>query len=373
MPAEPGVAGQPPRILHVCDSIIGGTGSYLAELLPLQAERYGAGNIMLLMPREHRGHIEPRLAASGVGFAFFRRPNRLLGMMILFFAYLKVRMGFGPTIVHAHSFGAGVVTRILRVLPRPRVVFCPHGWAFNMDVSPRTRRLIVAVERWLARGADLIVLISPHEVETAREVGIPEAKLVEVPNGIAALPPAIAPAVWGDDRIKLLFVGRFDRQKGLDVLIEAIRPLGDRFTLRVVGEPVVSGGKDPRVPLDFVDYVGWRDRNGVVAEMMACDALVIPSRWEGFGLVAIEAMRLSKPVIASTAGGLNDILDNGRYGLSFPPDDVAALRGLLETVDRPTLASFADKGHRRFADHYTADRMTAQIDDVYRRATSLDR
>lgn len=355
-----------PRILHVCDSIIGGTGSYLAELLTPQAERYGADALMLLMPRQHIDYVEPRLRDSGIAFAYFDRPNRLIGMVKLLFAYLAARRHFRPDIVHAHSFGAGVSTRVVHWSRRPRMLFCPHGWAFNMAVAPMVRRVIVAIERLLALRTDRILLISGHERESAEAVGMPRDKLVTIPNAIAADPPAIPAAAWDDARIKLLFVGRFDRQKGLDLLIDAIRPLGDKFALRVVGSPVVGKPTDFGPPLDFVDFVGWRDRDGVSAEMKAADAVVVPSRWEGFGLVATEAMRLGKPVIASDAGGLNDILDHDRFGISFPAGNGAALRDVLTRIDADTLRSYGPRGHARFLDRYTTQRMVDQVDDVYR-------
>jgi len=359
--------GSAPRVLHVCDSIIGGTGSFLAELLTPQAELYGPAALTLLMPEQHRDHIEPRLRDSGIRFEYFDRPNRLRGMAKLFFAYRRVRRASRPDIVHAHSFGAGVITRILRFGRRPRVLFCPHGWAFSMQVSPNVRRFIVAVERYLARAADRILLISPHERDVAVEAGLPERKLVVINNAIAAAPPAVAPAQWDDARIKLLFVGRLDRQKGLDLLLEAIAGLGDRYALRIVGQAVLSTGTGSPTP-DFVEYVGWRDRNGVVAEMMAADAIIVPSRWEGFGLVAIEAMRVRRAVIASTAGGLNDILDGGRYGVSFPANDAAALRRTLETLDPATLPEWGERGHARFIAEYTAEKMVDAVDRVYRSA-----
>ncbi len=356
-----------PSVLHVCDSIIGGTGSFLAELLTPQAERYGPHALTLLMPAQHRDHIEPRLRDSGIRFEYFDRPNRLLGMAKLFFAYRRVRRRTRPDIVHAHSFGAGVITRILRFGRRPRVLFCPHGWAFSMQVSPKVRRVIVAIERYLARSADRIILISPHERDVAREVGLPDRKLVVINNAIAAAPPPVAPARWDDQRIKLLFVGRLDRQKGLDLLLEAIAGLGDRYSLRVVGQAVLSTSADRATP-DFVDYVGWRDRNGVVAEMMAADAIIVPSRWEGFGLVAIEAMRVRRAVIASNAGGLNDILDGGRYGVTFPANDAQALHRTLETLDPATLPGWGETGHARFLAEYTAEKMVDAVDRVYRSA-----
>ncbi|MGN5376017.1 glycosyltransferase [Sphingomonas hankookensis] len=233
------------RILHVCDSIIGGTGSYLAELLTLQAQRRGPGKVMLLMPYEHREHVEPRLADSGVEFRYFSRKSRVRGMVRLALAFLSVRREFRPDIVHGHTFGAGVVTRVLRFGRRPATIFCPHGWAFDIEMPALARNALIAIERLLALRSEKIVLISEHEERRARAIGIAERRLALVPNGIAAAPPAIPAVPWADNRLKLLFVGRFDRQKGLDLLIEAIRPLADRVALRIVGAPAVSSGYHP--------------------------------------------------------------------------------------------------------------------------------
>lgn len=352
------------RILHVCDSIIGGTGSYLAELLTLQAQRTSPGQITLLIPREHRDHIEPRLANSGVEFRYFTRPGRLRGILLLAFAYWKVCREFRPTIVHGHTFGAGLVTRLLHWGRRPRMIFCPHGWAFDIEMPTPARRLLILVEQLLARRSDRIILISEHEQRRARAIGIAEHRLALVPNGISAVTPDVDAAPWDDDRLKLLFVGRFDRQKGLDTLVEAVRPLGDRVTLRIVGAPAVGHGYHPPA-LDFIDIRGWRDRDGVVAEMKACDVLVVPSRWEGFGLVAVEAMRLGKPVIASAAGGLRDTLADGQYGVIVPPDDPEALRAALLALTPEQRARFAALGPVRFNERYTARRMADDIDAVY--------
>lgn len=353
------------RILHVCDSIIGGTGSYLAELLTLQAQQLGPGRVMLLIPREHRDHIEPRLANSGVEFSYFTRPGRLTGILLLAWAYLTVRRSFRPTIVHGHTFGAGLVTRLLRWRKRPRLVFCPHGWAFNIELPAPARRMLILVEQLLALRSDRIILISEHEQRRARAIGIADHRLSLVPNGISTITPDVAAVPWEDDRLKLLFVGRFDRQKGLDILVDAVRPLRDKVTLRIVGAPAVGHGYHPPA-LDFIDVRGWRDRDGVVAEMKACDVLVVPSRWEGFGLVAVEAMRLGKPVVAAAAGGLRDTLEDGRYGVVVPRDDPAALRAALLALTPTQLAHFAALGPIRFNERYTARRMADDIDTMYR-------
>ncbi|MGL4313397.1 MAG: glycosyltransferase, partial [Sphingomonas sp.] len=329
---------------------------------------YGANNIALLVPREHAGHVDPRLIEAGVAIRYFRRLGRLSGMAALMPAYRQALAAARPDIVHAHSLGAGVVTRLLRGWGqrRPRVLHCPHGWAFDMESSPLQRATAIALERLLALRADRIAVISHHEHMRARDIGIAEDKIVEIANGIALEAPIVTPAQWDDPRLKLLFVGRLDRQKGVDVLMQAVRPLIDRVSVRVAGAPVVTRQADSLAVPANVEMLGWIDRPGVMAQMYACDALVVPSRWEGFGLVALEAMRIGKPVIASAVGGLRDILGDGIHGITVPPGDPVALCATLALLDRARLADMATRGQRRFVTAFTAERMVAEMDAAYR-------
>jgi glycosyltransferase involved in cell wall biosynthesis len=354
------------KILHVCDSIIGGTGTYLAELLPHQGTEYGAGNVALLMPSSHLSHLEAAIPQSGVTILTFPRPNRLLGMFFLLFVYLYYLVNLQPKVVHAHSFGAGVITRITKLFSSIPIIYCPHGWAFNMQ-GPRWRNaLIERLEYLLSLATDRLILISGHEYQCARDIGIPQEKLRLVRSGIAVTPPKVEPKSWTDQRLKLLFVGRFDEQKGLDVLLDAIAPLGDRVVLRTIGDTVVSKGDfNPMRPLSFVEYLGWLDREQVAAHMKSADFLVVPSRWEGFGLVALEAMRLSLPVIVSRVGGLREIVDDGRYGLCFEPGHPGALRQCIETIQHESIAQWRQLARQRFMDSFTSASMTRAIDGLY--------
>ncbi|MDP1026696.1 glycosyltransferase [Sphingomonas sp. KR1UV-12] len=359
------------RVMHVCDSIIGGTGSYLTELLLEQHRSTPDIELMLLMPAEHLSYLDERFADSGIAIKTFRRAGRTRGMVMLLLCYLRHLIGWKPQIVHAHSFGAGVVTRI--VPGRwAGLIYCPHGWSFNMTLPTLIQRTLSLLEWILAWRSDALVLISRHDYDSGREYGIPARKMRLVLSGIEARAPVGPTAAWQDPRVKLLFVGRFDRQKGLDVLLRAMEPARHHACLRVIGAPVVGEGGDLPMPRDYLEPIGWQDREGVFAHMRAADAVVVPSRWEGFGLVAIEAMRLGKAVIASNVGGLAETLGNGKYGHVFPPGDDAALARTILSLTPAQLAETGRIGRERFAAAYTSDRMAQQITDIYRAILSSD-
>ena len=362
---DPPVRGRDKKILHVCDTVAGGTGTYLTELLTRQIALHGAANVVLFIPRDHEHYLEPELRDSGVTLEFFARPGRYRGLVNLAACYRQVCRRHRPDVIHAHSTGAGLVTRLFPRPARGVLVYCAHGWTFEMSKRPTMRKLFALLERALAPRADHIIAISQYEYDRGIEVGIDPRRISTILNGISQTPPAVTPAPWDDARIKVLFVGRFDRQKGLDVLLEAAEPLADRVSIRAVGDHVVDARAPDVAARAGVEFVGWMDREGVTAQMRSADLLVIPSRWEGFGLVAVEAMRSRLAVAGSAVGGLNEILESGRYGFMFPSDNVLALRHFLGEVTQEQLADYRERAYAHFLRNYTAERLVVEIDALY--------
>jgi glycosyltransferase involved in cell wall biosynthesis len=356
------------KILHVAETAMGGVGTYLAELLPLQAQSFGTQNVCALLPDEHAGHV------TGVDKQMIRRWHRAgrspLNMFRLATAIRREVARFKPTLIHAHSSFAGAVLRLMyRSADRPfRIVYCPHGWAFDQPSLPAKNRTIAAVERALAPLCDGIVIISEHERQEAMRIGIPENLLTLVLNGIADVPPA-RPAHWADDRLKVLFVGRMDRQKGFDTLLDAAEPLADRICVRAVGK-AVAGPASTRTGSRVVEFLGWRSLAEIAVEIAAADVVAVPSRWEGFGLVALEAMRGSCAVVASDVGGLREIVVDGVTGRLVPPNTPERLMEILAEGDVAQWKRMGREGRKRYLSLFTADRMNAQLVQLYRRLTS---
>jgi glycosyltransferase involved in cell wall biosynthesis len=184
-----------------------------------------------------------------------------------------------------------------------------------------------------------------------------------VPTG-----PASPAAAFAADRVNLIFVGRHDRQKGLDILLDVFRRHAlPGVHLHVLGAPVLAtadtAGQGP-LPANVTIH-GWQNRDQVSAMMARADALVVPSRWEGFGLVAAEAMRMGKPVIASRRGALAEIVENGRSGFLFDLDDREAIAALLASLSREQLAGLGEAARARFLQSFTADRLNAELASLY--------
>jgi glycosyltransferase involved in cell wall biosynthesis len=359
------------KVLHVAETAKGGVRGYLEELVPHQLAIYGADSVRLVLPKDHVDGASP-IPASAIR-AIAADNNRLRRTLRLVAATLSELRHWQPDVVHLHSTFAGAALRpLLALLPGgPRVIYCAHGWAFDRAQEGPANGLIAAVERLLARWTDAIVCVSAHDRQSALAVGIAAERLIHINNGIADLPgqPETArdPAdAWPADRVRILFVGRLDRQKGADILCQALEQLRHTHYAVVIGDSVVSNADAAlRLP-DNARGVGWIPRSDVEGFVRAAQVVVMPSRWEGLPLVALEAMRAGRAVVATRVGGLPEVVEHETTGLLVPPDDAPALVRALAVLDAARLESMGAAGRQRFERLFRADRMRDRTEALYR-------
>lgn len=355
------------RLLHVAETLRGGISSYFHEILADQVKEFGAENIHLLVPQSHLVDLPPDL---GVEVSIFDDGgSRLTSTARLYMACLRVGKAWRPTVVHAHSSFAGVSARLafgLKPFHRPAIIYSAHGWAFDREGPHWLNASFGAAERLLAHLADAIVCISTHDAESAQRHGIDTTKLVTIPNAIADSPPSSATISWPPCKRRFLFVGRLDRQKGIDILLGAMKLLPPDAFAYIVGSEVVSGEKAWRIP-DNVVITGWLPRDQVQAYIQSAEVVVVPSRWEGFGLVALEAMRSSRPVIASRVGGLKDLVIDGSSGWLVEPDSVPALAQAMQVAMDSDLEPMGQKARQVFLDAYTSPRLNRDLIGLYKK------
>lgn len=198
--------------------------------------------------------------------------------------------------------------------------------------SPRR----LETERRLVHAVDRVVAATEHERRLLRQIyRVPPARVEVIPLGVdlERFQPrdrAAARAVLGvapGDRI-LLAIGRIQPLKGLDILIRALADMTDRAGVRLL----VIGGDDRALPeiarlratadevgvTDAVEFVGPVPHDDLATYYNAADLVVVPSFYESFGLVAVEAMASGVPVVASRVGGLASTVADGRTGYLIP-------------------------------------------------------
>jgi glycosyltransferase involved in cell wall biosynthesis len=195
------------------------------------------------------------------------------------------------------------------------------------------------VSRALNQRADSYIAISKAVADGSRSALPSRFEIVVlptmVPNQLSILAEATPrPAFLPPEDGYLMFVGALGRHKGLDVLLEAKRRMRNRLRLVLIGTqqtdtPLID---DPQITVA-------RDVPSaqVMASWLRASVAVVPSVWpEPMGQVAIEAMVVGRPVVASDVGGLRDVVDHGVSGLLVPPADPSALAAALDRlVDDP--------------------------------------
>ncbi len=273
-----------------------------------------------------------------------------------------------PALVHVNlsDQGDGIAAIAAAALVRLPVTATLHL------VIPERRRSLEWLSRRCLRAAREVIAVSDWVGEYLRRQG---ASATVVPNGVAT--PRVVPdarrelgALTGE--IVVGGIGRLDRQKGWDVLCAAAPRVHERVpTARFV---VVGDGPERARLLagdgsGRVHFLGYREH----AADLCCgmDVLAVPSRYEGFGLVAVEAMLAGVPVIASRVGSLPEVVgDAGRLVAPEDPEALAeALISLLEDPDRR--AEFGRRGAQRARDRFGLERMCGQTLDVWRRAARV--
>jgi glycosyltransferase involved in cell wall biosynthesis len=375
MAARPDSASAPfgyMSVVHVTEAPLGGVVAYLEEVLRAQG-KLGLRSLDLVTPQ---GNIAALPDVAGpVRFIPFQHSRRSLDAPFrLAWTAIRHARATRPDILHVHSTIAGVLVRFCRrLLPRmTHVVYCPHGWAFSREGNRLMARIVMLFERFLSRRCEKIICISQFERQEAIRIGISPARLVVIENGIT-LRHASTPrtAFAAGERKTIAFIGRFDRQKGFDTFLAVLRRLGSSAQGVAIGDALVSKGDLPDLPDNLV-RLGWQPRSRIFELYQTVDLLIVPSRWEGFGLVAIEAMQARLAVFASRVGGLQDIVVDGETGRLFEPDDVEAIAELVRSTDHETLRFFGENGYVRYLKRYTAERMNQRIMDLYAELAGSD-
>jgi glycosyltransferase involved in cell wall biosynthesis len=242
-----------------------------------------------------------------------------------------------------------------RLLPRHLpVVATLHHAVHDPRVQPYkslSRRLyhrhwMAPVERRLLERVDAAVAVSQFAARSARSALINTPFRV-IHNGVDV--SRFSPMQRSAQRhvFRLLYVGAWRRLKGVDLLEAVMRELGPCYELHYTG-----GGNTHRSPGSFpanMHDIGRLDEAGVIQAMREADALLFPSRSEGLGLVAIEAMACALPVIACNNSALPEVVQHGVTGLLVEVDNVT---GLVDAARRlradPRLrAALSDAARRR--------------------------
>ena len=269
-----------------------------------------------------------------------------LPLFLLSFAGAARRAARAADVVHAHWLPSVVPALATR---RPIVL---QPWGSDAALATRARPLA----RWLVRRARVVVCASTALADDARALGARDVRVI--PQGVRTPDSVREP----DEPPHILFVGRLSEEKGVRELAEAAE-----------GLPLVVVGEGPLRPL-LPQAAGFLPPAEVGAFYERASIVVVPSRREGYGMVAREAMAHGRPVVATGVGGLLDAVEDGVTGLLVPPRDAAALRAALERLlgDAGLRRSLGAAARERVVSTASPARTAERLLEVYRVAGSVD-
>jgi starch synthase len=296
------------------------------------------------------------------------------GLGIIAPAMVRAILEKGADIIHAHSYGQfpTFAGSLASALDHSILIVTPHSDAGRPSWSKRQFDRVVP--RLTLKAATRVIAVSEHEAACLLRMGVARDRIRVIPNGVDVEEFAGVGTRRDREGLVGLFVGRLDPdQKGLDVLIRAMAmlPRSPPLRLRLVGED--WGGAELLRQLaqrlgvaDRLSYIGKLSRSELVKEFAEADFLVLPSRFEPFGVVILEAMAAGLPVIASRVGGIPEIVAEGRTGLLVEPDSPDALAESLEHLSQDeSLRHSMGRAARERVEEYAWDSIVPRILSVF--------
>jgi D-inositol-3-phosphate glycosyltransferase len=301
--------------------------------------------------------------------------------------------GFKYELVHTNYWLSSWVGLQLKQIQGSKQVHTYHSLGIvkynTIENIPLVASQRLAVEKEVLETAEKIVATSPQEKQHMKTLVSQQGNIDIIPCGTdirrfgsVDRETARAKLEIEPDAKVVLYVGRFDPRKGIETLVRAVREshfFGDKNLKLIIGGGSTPGNSDGRE----------RDRiEGIVNELgmgectvfpgllkqeilptyyAAADVCVIPSHYEPFGLVAVEAMACGTPVIASDVGGLQFSVVNENTGLLVPPQDVAAFSNAIDRIlgNSEWRAELGKSGKRRVMSKFSWDGVASQLDSLY--------
>lgn len=326
------------------------------------------------------------------GIPVKRFPARTLGgdmHYVLMKGMVKAAMKFDCDIIHAHSYGyyqTHAAALAAKMSDKPFVITPHYHPEWSMWGGDKRKKLRWLYDRLAAgqvlNGADKIIGVSSHEMELLGRLKFNKKKVTVIPNGIeferfTPIPDgSVFREKYGIDGTMILYAGRLASNKGLTYLLDAF----NRILPGVPGAKLVLVGQDEGLRADLekqaealgvaekVIFTGHLKDDGLFrAAYAACDIFALPSEYEAFGIVLLEAMACEKPCVGTRVGGVPEVIEEGKTGLIVEYADSKALGDALLKIlsDAQLKKEMGVRGRTRVEDNFTWKHVVDEIEKVY--------
>lgn len=346
------------------------SGHYLAEM---QAR----GHEFAIVTSLHDPQLPPRDVYRGVPIYRFPFSQALLHrnlreIKLIRGAILDLKHTYQPELIQVNECGPSNFFHSLTETHIPKVVTI-HS------IMPQQAAAENGLLAQILRTADWVGAVSQAMLDDVRQLVPLITQRSSLVYDAAPLPP-LEPKSLTDEMFDapiIFCAGRIVSEKGFDVMLDAFPSVLNKFPLARL---IIAGGGDERAALQnkavelgirqAVDFPGWISPERMYEAMNAVTIVVMPSRWrEPFGMIALEAMQMARPVIASRVGGLAEVVVDDETGILFENENSAALASAIAYLleHREVTRAMGTRGRVRAQEKFSMKQFADEYEDIYQR------
>lgn len=350
---------RPVKILHIIPTLDpGGAERLLVDIV----QRTNKQLFSLTVVCFKRGGLwEEEIKNSGVELIILKKRGQF-DLINLFKLWRTIRF-VKPDLVHTH-LGGDIYGRFFAGLMGIPVVSTEHN--LNKDEAFS----VTLAKRVTAAFASLVIAVSEAVAQDAQKrYGFAKEKIKVIHNGVDLTRFTFTRPQFNKP-LKIGSVGRLAKQKDFSTLIKAVSLVKD-CVCEIVGEGSERSNLETEIKnLSLGERVKLAgNRSDVPQFLQGLDIFILASRWEGLGIVVLEAALTGIPVIAARVDGLIEIITDGVDGLLFKPGDEQALAAKLKNIfaDQAAALTRAEQLAKKVREHFSIETMVAQYEKAYKR------
>ncbi len=304
-------------------------------------------------------------------------------LMPFYFTAAVLRLGFcclsgRADLLHIHMAEYGSVARkgiivLMAALFRVPVVLHLHGGRFPEQMRTASPPVRWAIRRMVALCNEIVVLGGFWHRFMIEVFGTDARRVTVLHNAVSG--PSMIPPRPADRPVRILFLGRLIRLKGVHVLLDALATAACRaqsWELVIVGDGDQETYRTQAKALDLTDrirFTGWLDQDSCRQQLLRADVLVQPSLFEGLPMAVLEAMANGLTIIATPVGSVGDAIEDGVTGLLIPPGEAQPLADALVRVfgDAALRRQLGAGARQKFETCFDTPIFRERLIDIYRR------
>jgi glycosyltransferase involved in cell wall biosynthesis len=361
-----------PRVLHVLAPMRAGGLEQVVAMMSAGQRAQGVHVASVLIPGDADAHpFIARLEALGV-------PNTRVVVAAQnyvkeYYQLSALVARLGPRVVHTHGYRSDVIGAVVARAHQIPTVSTVHGFTGGGIRN----RLYEWIQCQALKRADAVIAVSKALAEQLDVAGIPRERIHCLTNAFSAGSPALTRSAARErlgipgDALVAGWVGRLSVEKGADVMLDALSHCDVPWRLSIIGDGSEREALHRQAAvLGLEDRITW---HGVIDNagslFSAFDAFVLSSHTEGTPITLFEAMHAGVPVVATSVGGIPDVVSSS-HAILVPPDQPAMLARALADVanDPPAAAHRAALASRRLVESFGIAGWLRALDAVYARA-----